>query len=86
MVKNGEVDPNAPDEQLIGGLQKMAEYFAHSMTLKGHEEEQIRQRRIYAIRQRIIKENRKLLDKDPDNAMDIINEKINKELKKARLL
>ncbi len=86
MVKNGEVDPNAPDEQLIGGLGKMAENLAHSMTLKGHEEEQIRQKRIYAIRQRVIKANNKLFDKDPDKAMDIINAKINAALKKAGLL
>lgn len=86
MVKNGEIDPNTPDGQLICGLHKMAEDLAHSMTLKGHEEEQARQKRIYAIRQRVIKANHKLFDKDPDKAMDIINAKINAALKKAGLL
>jgi hypothetical protein len=83
MVKKGEIDPNAP---VSHDIHTITEKVAHSLTLKGHEEEQIRQKRIYAIRQRVIKANSKLFDKDPDKAMDIINAKINAALKKAGLL
>lgn len=84
MVEKGEIDPSkeTPADKLIEGLQNMAKEFS----VKHRDEQKEKERRIYAIRQRVIKANQKLFDTDPDNALDRINEKINAELKKARLL
>ena len=83
MVKNGEIDPNAP---IVKDFHQLSQQIADGMSVKRRDEQKAKERRIYAIRQRVIKANRKLFDTDPDNAFDRINEKINEELKKARLL
>ena len=82
----GEIDPNAhvdnSGEAIAKSLQQMTEDFS----IKHKEEEQRKQQRIYTIRQKVINANRALFTTDPDNALNRINEKINEELKKARLL
>lgn len=83
MVKNGEIDPNAP---IVNDFHQLSQQIADGMSVKRRDEQKAKERRIYAIRQRVIKANQKLFDTDPDNAFDRINEKINEELKKARLL
>lgn len=82
-LKSGKINPNSPVSQ---DSNAMSQSVADAYSVKRIEEEKARQKRIYAIRQRVIKANSKLFDKDPDKAMDIINTKINDELKKARLL
>ena len=83
MVKSGKINPNAPVSQDINA---MTQSVADAYSVKRMEEEKAKQRRIYAIRQRIIKENNQLFRTNPDNATEIINAKINDALKKARLL
>lgn len=82
-VRSGKINPNAPVSQDINALLQSV---ADAYSFKRMEEEKAKKRRIYAIRQRVIKDNNRLFSTDPDNAMDIINTKINNELKKARLL
>lgn len=83
MVRKGEVDPNAP---IVKDFHKLSQQIAEGMSVKRRDEQKARERRIYTIRQRVLRANQKLFYTDPDNALDRINEKINEELKKARLL
>jgi hypothetical protein len=83
MVKNGEIDPNAPVDTDIA---KTATGMAKDMSMKRIEEDEKKKRAIYNIRQRVIRKNQHIFSEDPENAFERIEQLINTELKKARLL